>query len=173
MRDTRFAQFAIFINSAVPLTLLSWDWYHHRLGANPTEFATRTTGVLTLLFLITPRYFDVFQIPIRAGRAVTWQDINRVPMPVVIDEVLAHKLFGDQSPIGQTMMLQIIGKVRLIQTPWINHSWHATLYVTSRGLTTSPIPHGDREFHRRVNAGERTDRHGELRDCEQRRDRRE
>ena len=52
MKDTRFAQLAIFINSAVPLTLLSWDWYHHRLGANPTEFATRTTGVLTLLFLI-------------------------------------------------------------------------------------------------------------------------
>jgi hypothetical protein len=44
------------------------------------------------------------------------------------------------------MWLQIIGKVRLIQTPWINHSWHATLYVTPRGLTTSPIPHGDREF---------------------------
>lgn len=52
MKDTRFAQIAIFINSAVPLTLLGWDWYHHRLGANPTEFATRTTGVLTLLFLI-------------------------------------------------------------------------------------------------------------------------
>ena len=44
------------------------------------------------------------------------------------------------------MWLQIVGKVRLMQTPWINHSWHATHYVTSRGLTTSPIPHGDREF---------------------------
>jgi Family of unknown function (DUF5996) len=44
------------------------------------------------------------------------------------------------------MWLQIIGKVRLVQTPWINHSWHATLYVTSRGLTTSTIPHGHREF---------------------------
>ena len=42
--------------------------------------------------------------------------------------------------------LQIIGKVRLVQTPWINHSWHATLYVTSRGLTTSTIPHGQRVF---------------------------
>ncbi len=40
------------------------------------------------------------------------------------------------------MWTQIIGKIRLIQTPWINHSWHVTLYVTSRGLTTSPIPHG-------------------------------
>ena len=42
------------------------------------------------------------------------------------------------------MWTQIIGKIRLTQTPWINHSWHVTLYVTSRGLTTSPIPH---EFH--------------------------
>ena len=44
------------------------------------------------------------------------------------------------------MWLQIVGKVRLVQTPWINHSWHATSYVTPRGLTTSPIPHGQREF---------------------------
>jgi hypothetical protein len=41
---------------------------------------------------------------------------------------------------------QIVGKIRLTQTPWLNHSWHVTLYVTSRGLTTSPIPHGSRTF---------------------------
>jgi hypothetical protein len=35
---------------------------------------------------------------------------------------------------------QIIGKYRLARTPWINHSWHATLYVSSRGLTTSLVP---------------------------------
>ena len=39
---------------------------------------------------------------------------------------------------------QIVGKYRLARTPWINHSWHATLYVTSRGLTTSLIPAGGR-----------------------------
>jgi len=44
------------------------------------------------------------------------------------------------------MWTQIVGKVRLIQTPWVNHSWHVPLYVTSRGLTTSPIPHGQRTF---------------------------
>jgi len=41
---------------------------------------------------------------------------------------------------------QIVGKVRLAQTPWVNHSWHVTLYVTARGLSTSPIPHGLRTF---------------------------
>jgi hypothetical protein len=35
---------------------------------------------------------------------------------------------------------QIVGKVRLELTPWLNHSWHVALYVTARGLTTSPIP---------------------------------
>lgn len=36
---------------------------------------------------------------------------------------------------------QIIGKVRLSQTPWINHSWHIPLYVSASGLTTSTIPY--------------------------------
>ncbi len=40
------------------------------------------------------------------------------------------------------MWTQIVGKVRMAQSPWVNHSWHVTLYVTTRGLTTSPIPHG-------------------------------
>jgi hypothetical protein len=41
---------------------------------------------------------------------------------------------------------QIVGKIRLAQTPWLNHSWHVTLYVTARGLTTSPIPYGEVAF---------------------------
>ena len=44
------------------------------------------------------------------------------------------------------MWMQIVGKVRLAQCPWVNHSWHVTLYVTARGLTTSPIPYGTRTF---------------------------
>jgi hypothetical protein len=44
------------------------------------------------------------------------------------------------------MWIQIVGKIRLANTPWVNHCWNSTLYVTSRGLTTSPIPHRDRTF---------------------------
>jgi Family of unknown function (DUF5996) len=44
------------------------------------------------------------------------------------------------------MWTQIVGKIRLVQTPWINHSWHTTLYVTARGLTTSPVPYETRTF---------------------------
>ena len=39
---------------------------------------------------------------------------------------------------------QIVGKYRLAHTPWMNHSWHATLYVTPHGLTTGVIPDGER-----------------------------
>jgi hypothetical protein len=41
---------------------------------------------------------------------------------------------------------QIIGKIRLVRTPWLNHSWHIALYVTARGLTTSPIQDGAGTF---------------------------
>jgi hypothetical protein len=41
---------------------------------------------------------------------------------------------------------QVVGKIRLALTPWLNHSWHVPLYVTARGLTTSPIPYTDRSF---------------------------
>jgi len=39
------------------------------------------------------------------------------------------------------MWTQVIGKIRLELAPWINHSWGSTLYVSARGLTTSPIPY--------------------------------
>src|SRR3982074_1189348 len=41
---------------------------------------------------------------------------------------------------------QIVGKIRLARAPWLNHSWHVVLYVTARGLTTSPVPDGARSF---------------------------
>ncbi|HEY4404665.1 MAG TPA: DUF5996 family protein [Xanthobacteraceae bacterium] len=41
---------------------------------------------------------------------------------------------------------QIVGKIRLGLTPWLNHSWHVPFYVTARGLTTSPIPSRDGVF---------------------------
>ncbi|MGF9566595.1 DUF5996 family protein [Neorhizobium sp. BT27B] len=40
------------------------------------------------------------------------------------------------------LYLQIVGKYRLAHTPWLNHSWNATFYVTPSGLTSSPIPDG-------------------------------
>src|SRR5271166_6428940 len=44
---------------------------------------------------------------------------------------------------------QVIGKIRMTLTPWLNHSWHVPLYVTARGLATSLIPYRAREFDMR------------------------
>ncbi len=44
------------------------------------------------------------------------------------------------------MWTQVVGKIRLAQTPLVNHWWNVPLYVTARGLTTSAMPSGDRDF---------------------------
>jgi hypothetical protein len=47
---------------------------------------------------------------------------------------------------GVHLWTQIVGKIRLSLTPWINHSWQSALYVTASGLTTSLIPCGGRSL---------------------------
>ena len=56
--------------------------------------------------------------------------------------------YATTAPTLHTLHLftQIVGKARLAQTPWLNHSWSVPLYVSPRGLTTGPVPHGDRAF---------------------------
>ena len=44
------------------------------------------------------------------------------------------------------MWTQVVGKVRMMKSPPVNHSWHVALYVTSRGLSTSPVPNGQGTF---------------------------
>ena len=66
------------------------------------------------------------------GRNETWP-----PLP-----------FEQAKPTWDTLQLwtQIVGKIRLSQTPWLNHSWHVPLYVTVSGLSTGTIPYGERIF---------------------------
>jgi hypothetical protein len=54
--------------------------------------------------------------------------------------------YDDWADTAQTlhMWTQIVGKVRMALTPPVNHWWHVPLYVSARGLTTSPIPAGGR-----------------------------
>ena len=56
--------------------------------------------------------------------------------------------FEQARPTWDTLQLwtQIVGKVRLALTPWQPHSWHTTLYVTARGLSTSSIATAHRLF---------------------------
>ena len=49
---TPFAKRVVLLNCAVPAILLAWDAVQHRLGANPVDLAIRTTGMLTIIFLL-------------------------------------------------------------------------------------------------------------------------
>ena len=54
---------------------------------------------------------------------------------------LSYKAWQDTATTLQ-LWTQVVGKIRLLLTPWLNHGWHVPLYVTARGLGTSPIPAG-------------------------------
>jgi len=68
MKDTRFAKLVLLVNGLVPLTLLLWDVYRKQVGANPLEFATRTTGMLTLVFLL----ISLAVTPLRRITGLNW-----------------------------------------------------------------------------------------------------
>lgn len=52
MSDVRFYKTLLWLNSLVPVTILGWDAWNHRLGANPIEYFLRATGVMTLVFIL-------------------------------------------------------------------------------------------------------------------------
>lgn len=68
MKEIKFYKIVVFINSLVPLALMSWDWYHNKLGANPVEFLTRTTGMLTIVFLL----ISLAVTPLRKVTGLQW-----------------------------------------------------------------------------------------------------
>jgi len=68
MNDTRFAKVLIFINCLIPLALLLWDTYRKQVGANPLEFVTRTTGMLTIVFLL----LSLAVTPLRRITGANW-----------------------------------------------------------------------------------------------------
>ena len=66
--DIKFTRFVLFVNGFVPAVLLTWDAYQGKLGANPIEFATRATGVLTLVFL----FVTLAVTPLRKLTGANW-----------------------------------------------------------------------------------------------------
>ena len=69
-------------------------------------------------------------------------------LPLTSTDVWPELHLSDWSATRDTlhMWTQIVGHIRMVLSPPINHWWHVTLYVTARGLTTSPIPYGDHTF---------------------------
>lgn len=68
MKEVRFAKLVLLINCAVPGALLVWDAAHHRLGANPVNFAILTTGMSALIFLS----LSLVITPVRRVTGLSW-----------------------------------------------------------------------------------------------------
>jgi glycine betaine catabolism B len=68
MKDLRFAKFVLLVNGLVPGTLLLWDAYHGQTGANPVNYAIRTTGLLALIFLP----LSLLVTPLRKITGLNW-----------------------------------------------------------------------------------------------------
>jgi sulfoxide reductase heme-binding subunit YedZ len=68
MPDIKFYKLAVLVNALVPLVLVGWDWRRGQLGANPLDFVTRTTGTLTLVFLV----LTLAVTPLRKWTGVQW-----------------------------------------------------------------------------------------------------
>jgi sulfoxide reductase heme-binding subunit YedZ len=66
--DINFTRIVLFTNGLVPALLLTWDAYQQKLGVNPIEFATRATGVLTLVFL----FITLAVTPLRKLTGANW-----------------------------------------------------------------------------------------------------
>jgi ferredoxin-NADP reductase/DMSO/TMAO reductase YedYZ heme-binding membrane subunit len=70
-RDVRFARLVVLVNGIVPVALLAWDALHHSLGVNAVNYALRTTGLLTLIFLLA----SLVVTPLR--RITGWGELIR------------------------------------------------------------------------------------------------
>jgi len=68
MNEKSFSKVIIFVNALVPLALMLWDVYRKQVGANPLEYVTRTTGMLTLVFLVATLAVS----PIRQITGLNW-----------------------------------------------------------------------------------------------------
>jgi glycine betaine catabolism B len=66
--DIHFAKLLVLVNCAVPATLLGWDAWHHKLGANPVNCAILTTGLMALIFLM----LTLAVTPLRKITGLNW-----------------------------------------------------------------------------------------------------
>jgi len=68
VKEIKFYKLLVFVNALVPLALAGWDWRRGQLGANPLDFVTRTTGTLTLVFLV----LTLAVTPVRKLTGANW-----------------------------------------------------------------------------------------------------
>lgn len=112
--DLRFAKLLVLVNAAVPAVLLAWDAWHHKLGANPVNFAIHTTGMLALIFLI----LTMAVTPLRKITGLNWIIFSRRTLGLyAFFYALAHFLIffcGDRSFSVPSTLSEMVKRKYLI-----------------------------------------------------------
>src|SRR3954447_15636658 len=90
---------------------------------------------------------NVLMPMMRKAASDRWRK-NKSGIEAVMNNIWPDLPFAAWSETCETLhrWTQIVGKVRMVSTPLVNHWWNIPLYVTARGLTTSPMWHGPRTF---------------------------
>lgn len=129
--DARFIKAIVFVNSLVPIALLAWDAAHRNLGANPLEYATRTTGMLTLIFLL----LSLAITPLRKLTGWNWLGMNRRVLGLyaffygalhLLTYVWFDRLFNLKSALGD-----------VVQRPFIAVGFAAFLLMVPLAVTST------------------------------------
>jgi predicted permease len=112
--------------------------------------ASQSEMNMALVYRVEPGYLSAMSIPLKQGRFFSDQDDERSQSVVVIDEVFAHKYFGDTNPVGKAIRQdgqdpqQIIGVVRHVKQWSIDsedeQSLQAQLYEPFRQLSDNNLP---------------------------------
>jgi predicted permease len=87
-------------------------WFVYRWGT--TEFLPSHMAFGAGTYLLSPGYLQTAGTRLMAGRDFTWHDDKSTPGVAIINETFAHKLFGNQSAIGQRFMLWATAKYEVV-----------------------------------------------------------
>jgi predicted permease len=103
---------AAALADSVPFGNGGGDWFVYRWGT--TDFIPSHMAFAAATFRVSPEYLTAAQIPLIAGRNFTWHDDKTAPAVAIVNETFAHKLFGNQSPIGQRFALWAAAKYQIV-----------------------------------------------------------
>jgi ABC-type antimicrobial peptide transport system permease subunit len=103
---------AAALSDSVPFGSGGGDWFVYKWGT--TEFMPSHMAFAAATYLVSPEYLAAAQTPLIAGRNFTWHDDKTAPAVAIVNETFAHRLFGDQSPIGKRFALWAAAKYEIV-----------------------------------------------------------
>ncbi len=106
-----------------------------------TDFRPTNEISSAKFFAVSPGYFSAAQTRLLAGRDVSWNDGPKTPQVAVINQTLAHRVFGVQSPIGKH--LRTSGGTRYEVVGVVEDGKYETLTEDPNGALFFPLPQDD------------------------------